>query len=81
MTETGRVLKEERLKKDITQSELAEKIGLTSPQYISNVERGLCPISPTLLRKACKVLQIRPEALIDACIDDYRSKFTIAVKG
>lgn len=48
----GSYLKEKRIEADLTQSEVAQKLGYSTPQFISNFERGLC--SPPL--KNLKVL-------------------------
>ncbi len=42
----GSYLKEIRQKRNITQAELAKKLGYTTSQFVSNWERGLC--SPPL---------------------------------
>jgi transcriptional regulator with XRE-family HTH domain len=42
----GSFLKEIRQKRNITQAELAKKLGYTTSQFVSNWERGLC--SPPL---------------------------------
>ena len=39
--EFGEYLKEKRVAADLTQKEVAEKIGYSSAQYISNFERGI----------------------------------------
>lgn len=39
----GKILKEYRLRKKMTQLELARKLGQNSAQYISNLERGVMP--------------------------------------
>ena len=47
--EFGEYLKEKRLKADYSQREVSEKLGYSSPQFISNIERGLCaPPMPSL---------------------------------
>ena len=42
----GPFLKKARSKMGLSQRDVADKLGYTSPQFISNVERGLC--SPPL---------------------------------
>jgi transcriptional regulator with XRE-family HTH domain len=39
--EFGEYLKEKRVAADLTQKEVADKIGYSSAQYISNFERGI----------------------------------------
>jgi transcriptional regulator with XRE-family HTH domain len=40
--EFGNFLKAKREAANITQAEVAEKLGYTSAQFVSNIERGLC---------------------------------------
>ena len=42
----GTFLKDIRVKRNMTQAELAKKLGYTTSQFVSNWERGLC--SPPL---------------------------------
>lgn len=46
----GSFLKEARLKSGCVQKVVAEKAGLKTTQFISNIERGLCAVSPAILR-------------------------------
>lgn len=38
----GEFLQEKRVKANFSQSEVAQKLGYSSPQFVSNFERGLC---------------------------------------
>lgn len=44
-----------RLAKDISQGAVATELGYSSPQYISNIERGLCATSLNQLAKFRKI--------------------------
>ncbi len=46
----GEYLKETRLKSGCVQKVIADKAGLKTTQFISNIERGLCAVSPSVLR-------------------------------
>lgn len=39
----------------LTQSEVAKALGYSSPQYISNIERGLCNLAPKKMKKFCEI--------------------------
>lgn len=56
--EFGIFLRERRLKSNLTQKEMANLCGYDSPQYISNIERGLCPIPPRVLGLMAKKYKI-----------------------
>lgn len=46
----GEYLKQTRLKSGCVQKIIADKAGLKTTQFISNIERGLCAVSPSVLR-------------------------------
>ena len=56
-------IKRLRINANMTQEELAEKIGLSS-QGISNIERNKYLPSPRTLDKICKVFNIHPSVLL-----------------
>lgn len=47
--EFGVFLRTQRLKANLTQKEMAVACGYDGPQYISNIERGICTIPPKIL--------------------------------
>lgn len=71
--ELGKLLKEARLNAGYTQSEVANIIGLTSPQFISNIERGTCVIPVEILQLLPKLYNICPRKLIEILIADFRT--------
>lgn len=54
--EIGKRIREMRLKRNMTQEELAEKAGICNPQQMSNIERGLAGISLARFMDICRVL-------------------------
>ena len=58
----GMLVKRYRLDRGMTQMDAAQWLGLTSPQMISKVERGVCFVHISFGRKLCDALRIpRPE--------------------
>lgn len=57
-------LSEKRLAKGFTQGELAKALGYTSPQFISNWERGLAEPPLEALKKMVKILDLDRDELI-----------------
>lgn len=55
-----RVLRALRREAGMTQKQLSDKLGYTTPQFISNVERGLCMLPKTKFKKAAKILNTDP---------------------
>lgn len=49
------IWREAREKKELTQQDLGDKLGFVGPQYISNVERGLAPMSRKHFKKLAKI--------------------------
>lgn len=80
----GERIKEIRIRKDLTQEMLAEKVNLGSAQQISDIERGLCGLSVTKLMEFCKVLETDADYLLfgtatrdsNCSLNKYLSKMT-----
>jgi len=53
-TELGNYLKDKRVAANLTQGQVAETLGLESPQFISNIERGKCAIPMHIVRQLVK---------------------------
>lgn len=60
---TGRLLKLARIKADITQGELAKKLGYKSPQMVSNWERGACGLPPKKALMFCRITGMSREVV------------------
>lgn len=66
----ARLLKNKREKLGMSQSEVAEKVGVTSGQFISNIERALCSVPIRKIYDVCKTLDIPKEQIKYAYIED-----------
>lgn len=60
----GQYLRDKRVAAGLTQAEIAEFLGYTSPQYISNIERGVCPASFDVLAKLRTKLKLDVERVL-----------------
>lgn len=60
----GKKIKEKRLERQLTQEQLAEKIGI-SPKSLSQIELGNNFVSAENLELICKALLITPKVLFD----------------
>lgn len=65
----GMLLKEGRNAAKLTQHEAAKRVGHTSPQFISNIERGVCVTPLPLLKKFLGLYKMSPNAVIDVLIN------------
>lgn len=71
----GVILKNAREAMDLTQADVSDKLGFTSPQYVSNCERGICKLAPKHLRKLSKIYGRKPiERVIDLRVGELREK-------
>lgn len=70
----GTLLKEKRIEKGITQMSLAKELGYSSPQFVSNWERGMCSPAFDTLPTVCKILGIPKKEIIEIIIDETRSE-------
>lgn len=69
----GAYLKNQREKRGLTQSEVASKLGYGSPQFISNIERGISNVPLKSLKVIIDLYQIQPQEVIDILIQERRS--------
>jgi transcriptional regulator with XRE-family HTH domain len=60
---TGRLIRQLRLNKEMTQAELALAIGFKNSQNISQIESGYRAITDGKLIKAARYLGVKPEAI------------------
>ena len=74
MTRMGMLLKISREEMGMSQIELGQLLELKSSQYISNIERGLSPISPTHFKVLGKCLGLSIEELITVHLDDLHDR-------
>lgn len=56
--EVGRHLKLVRIESNITQKKLSDKLGFTSAQYVSNIERGLVGPSTDYINAMAKMCDL-----------------------
>lgn len=64
-----------RRKQGLTQKFLSEKLKLSSPQCISNIERGVAPIPSKHVRKLSKLLDVPPADFFEAYVKDERARW------
>lgn len=65
----GTYLKDKRIQSGLTQSEVSTALGYTTPQFVSNFERGLCSPPLQALAILVSLYKINPEELIDIILD------------
>lgn len=76
----GRFLQSVRISKNLSQRDVAEKLNLTSPQFISNVERGLSLFPNDQMKKIVKVYGLGEEKMKEIFIREMHSSLTRILK-
>lgn len=64
------LIRTHRLKNNLSQGQLAKKLGYTTPQFVSNLERGLAQLPPRQVKKFARILQMDKKVLAIAVIND-----------
>lgn len=83
MTEVGLYLKGIRKAKGITQGKVSSRLGYSTPQFISNTERGIAMPPLKTIRKVCKILKLNPMQMNELkymLIQEYKRKVKKAFK-
>lgn len=66
-------LKEKRVNAGLTQSEVAKKLGYSSPQFVSNWERGLANPPIFVLRDLTKMYKVAVDQMFDMIVEDFKT--------
>jgi transcriptional regulator with XRE-family HTH domain len=81
--EVGKLFKDYRLSADLSQGFVSKQLGYSSPQFLSNFERGLCMLPLPKLKKALDLYSVDGSEVVTLMIDlqaDYLKK-TFLKKG
>lgn len=77
MDRSGKIssfLKSARIMKNLTQQQVADKLGYETDQFISNWERGLCLPPKKRLKDLSKILGIEAELVVDMYVEAKRAQ-------
>lgn len=73
--ELGEFLREKRTSQNLTQGQVADVLGLESPQFISNIERGKCAIPIHIMRQLIKEYKLDRNEFLTFITDLQMSHF------
>lgn len=73
-------LKIAREESNMTQLELSKKLKLTSPQFVSNWERGIAKVPVKTLARLVAILQLDVETVVDLRILDNKENLKRALR-
>lgn len=68
----GQFLKDVRENVDLTQADVSQKLGYTSPQFISNIERGISVVPLKTLARMCALYKVNPESVVKIILESQR---------
>lgn len=79
----GDYLKSARVKNNLSQSDVSRHLGYSSPQFISDIERGIATIPIKKLKLIMQLYQITPDQILDILIEQqkvyYKSQLELDV--
>lgn len=70
----GELIKRKRKDSGLTQKEVADHMGYTSPQFVSNWTRGISKPPLKDAKKLCQLLNIDPEDYKDIVFDEFEQQ-------
>lgn len=70
----GKYLRDLRMKRSLSQRQLSRELGYSTPQFVSNWERGLSRPPYHDLGKLARIFRVQPRALVRAIIEAEKEK-------
>jgi transcriptional regulator with XRE-family HTH domain len=77
----GEMVKEYRLKKNMTQLQLATKLGYEAPQFVHLMEQGKSKVPLKVIGKLVKILGLPKDSIIAELLHEYEVKITTKIKA
>lgn len=74
MKKLARYLKQARIDANLTQRDVAREIGYSTPQHLSNIERGLSPVSMSLLSALTKLYKLPKKKTFNLYVEECSRK-------
>ena len=68
----GNYLKEIRESAEMTQADVSTKLGYTSPQFISNIERGISVAPLRTLARMVTLYKVNPENVVKIILESQK---------
>lgn len=68
----GTYLKDVREQANLTQADVSAKLGYTSPQFISNIERGISVAPLKTLARMVSLYKVNPESVVKIILESQR---------
>lgn len=68
----GDFLRDTREGSQLTQADVSQRLGYSSPQFISNIERGISVIPLKTLAKMVHLYKVNPEIVVKIILESQR---------
>lgn len=68
----GSFLKDVREASNYTQADVSSRLGYTSPQFISNIERGISVVPLKTLARMVSLYKVNPESVVKIILESQR---------
>lgn len=68
----GTFLKDVREQSSMTQADVSSRLGYTSPQFISNIERGISVVPLKTLSRMVSLYKVNPESVVKIILESQR---------
>lgn len=77
----GTFLQKKRIKAGLSQGDVAKALGYSSPQFISNFERGLCAPPLNKLRTIITMYEVPAESVMNIMLKEQEKHLRKALLG
>lgn len=77
----GPKLKKMREKVELTQNDVAKSLGHSTPQLVSNWERGMCALPTTSILPVAKIYKVKPAVLLAMATKDFEARVLKRIAG
>tara|TARA_B100001094_G_C17582634_1_gene508150 strand:- start:85 stop:414 length:330 start_codon:yes stop_codon:yes gene_type:complete len=77
----GRYLREKRREAGFSQQRVAQALGYSSPQFISNLERGTCPIPLNRVRQFIDLYKIDQQEFVGRFLQEQETVLWHFIQG
>ena len=79
--ELGQHLKASRERANLTQAEVSRRLGYSSPQFISNIERGISVTPLPTLAKMLRLYKTNPDKASEIILESQRRLLAAILQG
>lgn len=80
MHKLNKFLAKSRESKGLSQDDVGKLLGFSNGQYISNIERNECSLSPKHFKRIAKLYGVSLDDLVDFALDDIVDNMRAEIK-